>query len=298
VDIILISEKKNKTINLHLKLWLVIIAAAVFIAIVVSFIYGITTFATEEVDQQKLLRLQEENEVVQQELIRINDEVRGLQSLIDSIAFYNSKLHTYGLLSPLNIETQDSNRVSDSSTIRRSIISTRTLADLAPILDTLAARARIQKERYDQLLAQLDEQRNLQNHIPSIIPVQGWIIRRFGNQIDPFTGTIKMHEAIDIAAPQGTPIIAPADGRVTFVGTKKGYGLTIEIDHGYDLMTRYAHCQRSKVARGRRVKRGDIIAYVGNTGTSIGPHLHYEVRVSKEPMNPLNYILTTATSNK
>jgi murein DD-endopeptidase MepM/ murein hydrolase activator NlpD len=117
----------------------------------------------------------------------------------------------------------------------------------------------------------------------------------FGYRLDPFTGLIKMHEGIDIAAPIGTPIVAPADGTVISAGEKPGFGITVEIDHGYGLVTFYAHLQRYKVESGMNVRRGDIIGYIGTTGKTTGPHLHYEVRLATTPVNPINYILIHAT---
>ena len=119
----------------------------------------------------------------------------------------------------------------------------------------------------------------------------------FGYRIDPFTGQVKMHEGLDIAAPPGTPIIAPADGTIKFAGERRGFGLTLEIDHGYGYTTLYGHCQRIDVEEGNRVTRGDVVAHVGSTGRSTGPHLHYEVRVSQIPVNPIHYILTPSITD-
>jgi murein DD-endopeptidase MepM/ murein hydrolase activator NlpD len=105
-----------------------------------------------------------------------------------------------------------------------------------------------------------------------------------------------MHMGVDIAALEGTPICATADGRVSFVGHKPGYGLTVVIDHSSRISTWYGHCSKAKVKSGESVKRGSIIAFIGKSGQAIGPHVQYEVRVMGEPVDPADFFLDTAES--
>ncbi|HPQ80939.1 MAG TPA: M23 family metallopeptidase [bacterium] len=126
--------------------------------------------------------------------------------------------------------------------------------------------------------------------LPSIWPAQGWVTSEFGVRRG-WGGRSRIHEGIDIAAPVGTPIKAPGDGIVTFTGYDRGYGQTVRIDHGYGITTVYAHCSSFYVTEGQRVKRGMMIAAIGNTGRSTGPHLHYEVRVDGVPVNPMLYVM-------
>ncbi|MCL1844923.1 MAG: M23 family metallopeptidase, partial [Defluviitaleaceae bacterium] len=107
---------------------------------------------------------------------------------------------------------------------------------------------------------------------------------------DPITGRTAFHEGIDIPAPTGTPIMAAGGGTVVFVGWRTGFGNVVEIEHGFGLMTRYAHNSRNAVTVGQRVERGDIVAYVGSTGRAISSHLHYEIILNDHPVNPQNYI--------
>ena len=148
-----------------------------------------------------------------------------------------------------------------------------------------------QEEELTNLGEYLAEQSALLAATPSIIPVKGWITSIFGSRVDPFTRRVERHEGLDISSRMGTPIIAPADGVITFAGNKPGYGLMLSIDHSYGISTVYGHCSRVFVAQGARVKRGMPIASVGNTGRSTGPHLHYEVRVNGVPVNPKKFIL-------
>ena len=126
---------------------------------------------------------------------------------------------------------------------------------------------------------------------PTILPTNGWITSYFGHRISPYSGGLKMHEGLDVGAPFGTPIVAPADGIVTFSGIKPGFGKFVQIDHGYGIETIYAHSQKRLVETGESVKRGDLIAKVGSTGYSTGPHLHYEVRVNGIAVDPLYFAL-------
>ncbi|OFZ36594.1 MAG: hypothetical protein A2504_12260 [Bdellovibrionales bacterium RIFOXYD12_FULL_39_22] len=126
---------------------------------------------------------------------------------------------------------------------------------------------------------------------PTLLPSQGWITSYYGHRQSPYSGRVKMHEGLDIGGTIGSPIVAPADGVVVFSGRKPGFGIQVQIDHGYGVETIYAHAQAANVRSGQLVKRGDIIAQVGNTGYSTGPHLHYEIRVNGIPVDPYYYIL-------
>jgi murein DD-endopeptidase MepM/ murein hydrolase activator NlpD len=127
---------------------------------------------------------------------------------------------------------------------------------------------------------------------PSVMPTQGWLSSNFsGRRLHPLLGYERPHLGIDVRAPRGTAIEAPAVGTVIRAGWEGGYGWAVEIDHGYDIITRYAHVSRILVEPGYRVQRGEVIALVGQSGLADGPHLHYEVRVKGHPVNPLRFVL-------
>jgi murein DD-endopeptidase MepM/ murein hydrolase activator NlpD len=148
-----------------------------------------------------------------------------------------------------------------------------------------------QEADFTSLMDQLNAKKNLLACTPSIRPAKGWISSHFGYRISPFTGRRELHAAYDIANREGTQIISPANGVVTFVGKKGPYGNLLIIDHGYGLVTRYGHLKSIDVKKGAKVSRGDIVAKMGNTGRSTGPHVHYEVRLNGVPVNPEKYIL-------
>lgn len=127
-------------------------------------------------------------------------------------------------------------------------------------------------------------------HTPSAWPATGHVSSEFGTRRHPISHTVQLHRGIDIAAPTGTPVTATATGIVAFAGERGGYGLTVVIDHGYDTQTLYAHNSKLYVKAGDVVQRGDRIAAVGSTGVSTGPHVHYEVHVHGEPVNPREFL--------
>ncbi|MBP9679908.1 MAG: peptidoglycan DD-metalloendopeptidase family protein [Bacteriovorax sp.] len=126
---------------------------------------------------------------------------------------------------------------------------------------------------------------------PTLMPANGHLTSNYGPRMSPYAGRIKMHEGLDIGAPTGTPIVAPADGVITFSGAKPGFGNFVQIDHGYGVETIFGHASSLSVKKGQKITRGDKIATVGNTGYSTGPHVHYEVRVNGTPVDPLYYVL-------
>ncbi len=126
---------------------------------------------------------------------------------------------------------------------------------------------------------------------PTIWPTRGWVTSYFGIRKSEFSGENKMHEGIDIGSRIGSKIIAPADGMITFAGSKPGFGYFVQIDHGYGLETIFAHASSLAVRKGDKIKRGEILARIGSTGLSTGPHVHYEVRVNGTPVDPMHYIL-------
>ncbi len=158
-------------------------------------------------------------------------------------------------------------------------------------LDRLLALTRYEITALENVEHTLKEQQDHWARVPSIQPAEGYITSGYGYRKDPFTGRIKFHHGVDIFAARGTPVVAPARGRVVRIRRERGYGLTLELDHGNGIHTFYAHLQSVKVHRGQEVERGDTIAFVGNTGRSTGPHLHYEVRVQGRRVNPRRYII-------
>jgi murein DD-endopeptidase MepM/ murein hydrolase activator NlpD len=162
-------------------------------------------------------------------------------------------------------------------------------------LTALQRRTRLLRESILEASDSLAAHRALLESTPSILPTAGRLTSGFTSaRMHPIHNQTLPHEGLDIAAPRGTPIMAAANGRVSFAGQRAGYGNVVEIDHGFGYTTLYGHASRLLVTRGQEVERGDIIAEVGSTGFATSPHLHYEVRVNGRPVNPTNFIITGA----
>ncbi|MEO6671383.1 MAG: M23 family metallopeptidase [Ferruginibacter sp.] len=166
--------------------------------------------------------------------------------------------------------------------------------DIADQLNNITARIAYQFQSYDSISKLISKQDVKLASIPAIQPVSNKQLDRiasgFGMRIDPVYGTPKMHKGLDFTAPQGTPIYAAGNGTVSESGfSEGGYGNHVEINHGYGYETVYGHMVKVKVRRGQKVKRGDVIGWVGSTGKSTGPHCHYEVHINGNAVDPVYF---------
>jgi len=162
-----------------------------------------------------------------------------------------------------------------------------TARELTDQLKQLGAKSRNVESELRQLHDFYTNRSILLAATPAIPPVHGYPSASFGYRLDPFTGVRDFHSGIDISAPRGNKVVATADGLAVFAQSQVGYGKLIVVQHKFGLSTRYGHLSQVAVRVGQRVKKGDIIGYVGSTGRATGPHLHYEVRLNGQPMNPL-----------
>ena len=158
-------------------------------------------------------------------------------------------------------------------------------------LDALSTDIKMEEVRQQELLVNLSKNRNALSSTPSIWPVKGWVSSGFGYRISPFTSYRSFHKGLDITAKIGTPIKAPATGTIIFTGWDGAYGRCVVINHGSGLVTRYAHLDRIAVETGQYMQRNEVLGYVGNSGRTTGPHLHYEVRLNGVCVDPMRYIL-------
>jgi murein DD-endopeptidase MepM/ murein hydrolase activator NlpD len=160
-------------------------------------------------------------------------------------------------------------------------------------LNVLKKQLYLQSKSYDELILLAKNKETMLQHLPAIQPVLNKDLARmasgFGWRIDPIYHTQRFHEGMDFVAPTGTEIFATGDGTISRAGWEQGYGNCVKINHGFGYETLYAHMSKIKVRIGQRIKRGDVIGLVGNTGKSTAPHLHYEVHYKGQIMNPQNY---------
>jgi murein DD-endopeptidase MepM/ murein hydrolase activator NlpD len=158
-------------------------------------------------------------------------------------------------------------------------------------IEVLGREITSRERSFRELKRLLEEKRSVLASTPTILPLKGLLTAGYGYRQSPFTGVREMHEGIDIAAPHGTPILATADGIVTFVGPLSAFGNVVFINHGHGFTTFYAHASKVRVKEGQSVKRGDVVALVGTTGRTTGPHVHYELQVNGVTVNPMKYVV-------
>lgn len=175
-------------------------------------------------------------------------------------------------------------------TSRLATQKARAMRQLDELAKAIGVGAEIQTRSLEELMIQLEDKHSRLTSMPSIWPTRGWLTSRFGPRISPFTGRRQHHAGIDIAAAIGADIVAPAAGRVVFVGRKGPLGNAVVVEHGFGVRTLYGHAKEIYVKIGQELKRGDVLASVGNTGRSTGPHVHYVVEVNGKSRNPLDYI--------
>lgn len=171
--------------------------------------------------------------------------------------------------------------------------------ETAKSLDKITKQLYVQSKSFDEIIYLAKNKEDLLRCMPAIQPLRDGTVTRFasgfGYRIHPVYKTIKFHDGVDLTAPPGTKIYATGDGEVAETAYERGYGKMVIINHGFNYKTRYAHMSQILVRQGQKIKRGDVIGKVGNTGTSTGPHLHYEVIRNGSPVNPVNYYMNDLT---
>jgi murein DD-endopeptidase MepM/ murein hydrolase activator NlpD len=281
-------------------LWLAGLLAAVFVVALTALSCSYFDLRRTESDNRQLkTHLSAQREEVTRQRRRIltfAEEINALKAELLKLAQFESKIRVIancelaeetgspfgvGGAVPDDLDTNLSPGEIDGSILRE-------MHDQVKVLQSAMVK---QREGFESLKTKIEAQANLLAATPAIRPTSGWVTSRFGYRKSPFTGTRQFHAGLDIATRQGTPVIAPADGRVTFAGPKGLMGKMLTIRHGHGFVTRYGHLSKILKKAGDKVKRGEVIAQVGNTGRSTGPHLHYEVLLSGVPVNPARYIL-------
>ena len=245
--------------------------------------------------------LERENRLLADEIQRLHGHLAGLRDTLSAFSEREQELRLLAGLLPTDPGVQQGGIGGPSG----AWLERDSLGTAGPIashalavrmdMDALIRRANILMRSVSEAYDSLSSHRERLAATPSIMPTRGWLTSAFARErVHPILHLARPHEGIDVTAPMGAEIEAPAAGIVTEVRWVEGYGNMITVDHGYGLVTRYAHCSKILVARGTRVKRGQKIALVGSTGISTGPHLHYEVWVNGKVANPMKYVLPDA----
>jgi murein DD-endopeptidase MepM/ murein hydrolase activator NlpD len=231
----------------------------------------------------ELSKLRRENKELQTANEQFGKSVESLRNQLTTVEDRTRKLAIIA-----GITTLDESAQGGSGGLRNDELQSNPYRD---DVDKMSFRSHSLNKDLSVLEQKFTAQSRLLSSTPSIAPVRGILTDGFGGRSDPFTGEAGQHNAVDISSAVGAPIRSPADGIVVKAEWANGYGNVVYISHGYGYSTRYGHLSAFAVRPGQRVKRGDVIGHVGSTGRSTGPHLHYEVRVNNNPVNPLEYIL-------
>lgn len=294
--VLVVPEKNEKLRRFNLPVWG--IRAGLVTVMTAFFIYAIMTglYFNSRSQLQELESLRTENQIQRTRIYELASKVDSLDNQLTRLRQFNKRLR---IITGLESGTEDDTPPLGIGGVANDETTYPVLGNLEEViirrmnseLERLKTEADLEEISLQDLNKFVQDQRSILAATPSIWPTRGWLTSGFGIRISPFTGQKAMHEGIDIATKVGTPIKTSADGIISFIGFTPDFGKLVTIDHGYGITTRYAHCSEIKTKVGRRVKRGDVIASVGNTGRSTGPHLHYEVRINGVPVNPKKYIL-------
>ena len=270
----------------------------ILFGVISTFIYFSQKYYYLANDEVELTELKRESKIRKVQAEKIAAQVKNFESEMARLERFEKKLLVITALenspknTPKNLGVGGSYGLSSYSLTTSLTHESNALANrLSNNLEHLTTQAKIKAISLQELDHFFKNQKSFLQSTPSVWPTRGWVTSGFGYRKSPFTGLQEKHEGWDIGARSGSPVRATADGVISVAGRERGYGKLIEIDHGYGVVTRYGHNSKNMVKVGKKVKRGQIVALVGSTGRSTGPHLHYEVLVNGVPTNPKNYIL-------
>jgi murein DD-endopeptidase MepM/ murein hydrolase activator NlpD len=294
LSFMLITDSRDKLrhfqISYRFLLGCAVIAAFLFIAN----IFLTTSFVKSQVSAFEIKKLQSENSYLSKKYQELQGQVSEITNIYDGLVQKEVAIRNIFNLPEISADERGLGIGGPENTAFRTVSNAMQLATSAEsAVETLLRLAQFEKEKYEEVYSSMTAKKTLLDHTPSIAPTLGSQSRGYGMKYDPFTGNLQFHGGIDIANRTGTPIVATADGRVvTATYDKGGLGNMVMLDHGNGMATRYGHMSKIKVMAGQIVKRGALIGYIGSTGYSTGPHLHYEVIKDGHPVNPIDYIIS------
>ena len=288
------EEDVTRTVRLSLRSLRVLAvgAGAAVVLLTVGAVLSIYTLMNGEMHASETAQLREANRIQQEQILQVSKKASALQQDLDSLRRAEDGLRAIVGAPPAAAdETVQEGMVAPTGGEQH----TPTTADLSEALEMIEERLSTRRSSVDLLAETMRREfpgaasyasDSAPHTTPSIWPAAGYVSSPYGLR---FNGT-EFHQGIDIAADMGAPIVATADGVVTAAGWNGGYGNMVDVDHGGGIVTRYGHASAVAVTVGQQVRRGEVIAYVGSTGRSTGPHVHYEVRVDGQPVNPAGYL--------
>jgi len=280
------GSSKKREYNFSRRLYWVCIGAFTLAFMLISITAGVFLYqwySARAVNQQA-----HRNVELEQQLTIAEEKIDNLTQRIESLRLTNNDLRIYAQLPQLDEATQLMGIGGSLPYQEQPYIGAE---DVLTRLEELDRQIGLQERSLAEVSDQLEDQEEYIKHVPSVRPVVGGSITSlFGRRRDPFTGQLEPHMGLDISGQVGMPVYGTAEGKVVYTGREHAYGKTVVIDHGNGYKTRFAHLNRYFVHKGQKVSRGDLIAEMGNTGRSTGPHLHYEVIKDNVHLNPLDFM--------
>ncbi|WP_045218168.1 M23 family metallopeptidase [Desulfonatronum thioautotrophicum] len=294
-QILLLKDNVGTCSTFTLRVWVCLLVVGIFVSSLVLNAHFYSTSRHVNATEAKLQTAQNSLERQQQQFLVLTEKLEALESQVHRVADFNAKVRVMANLDPGYVHRETSLGGTERGgfsgqypTAHRQELLVRKMHSF---LEQLHTEAKLEEARQEELLAALRDNRGFFASTPSIWPTEGWVTSEFGYRRSPFTDRREMHRGLDIAGPIGTPIYSTAMGTVLSAGKDGAYGKAVTIDHGGGIVTLYAHMHRIIVAVEQEVSRGELIGYMGNTGRTTGPHLHYEVRLNGIPVDPMRYIL-------
>ncbi|MBN2378676.1 peptidoglycan DD-metalloendopeptidase family protein [candidate division WOR-3 bacterium] len=298
VNFLIDGSRKGSVRRMMVPRWSLILVTIFFVAFLGVAGYAFASRVKIEVDRQELDKLRSENKLLDRQYSDLEEDLDSIYEMYDLLSRHDIQLRVQA---NMNVHSEDVQKLGiggpskedDELKALRLMASGkyRDVKDVSGTVEELLRKAEDQGTSFTQIKEKLTEDEFLRDHTPSIRPCNGWQCSGFGYRIDPYTKRPRMHNGVDISNAAGTPILASADGEITYTGFNSGYGLAVKLDHGNGIETYYAHLSSILVSPGAEVKRGQVIGLMGATGRTTGTHLHYEVRVGGTAVNPLNYII-------
>ncbi|MEG0795570.1 MAG: M23 family metallopeptidase [Odoribacter sp.] len=262
-------------------------------------------FVSFIIDSPKEKTLKREKEEILAQYHLLNNELERLDEVLKNLETRDDNIYRVVFESePIDesIRRAGSGGVNKYESLK-NLANSDLIINTSRKLDEISKAIYIQSKSYDEIESLAKNKIDMLASIPAILPVSlkkksTRFSSSFGYRIHPIYKTVKLHAGMDFSGAVGTPIYATGNGRIASTEIEQGYGKCIEINHGFNYKTRYAHLSAYNVRNGQTVKRGDIIGYMGNTGMSTGPHIHYEVRRNGIPVDPINYYFNDLTADE
>lgn len=327
ITLFIVSNQTGRTRKLVIRSSLLKITSFVGAILILAFVAGFVDYFGLMMQAMENKRLRAENAQLNKQFQMVESKVSSLENSLERVKIFTTKLKlitnidaedrvmklSMGVKPAPGQQVEEYEPMEDRPSSEAMVEQDQAFNDVKPVneqknevvvqssdkdyaslvvrIDKAVRETQLKEQSVIELWEGLSERQSLLNATPNIRPSKGWITSRFGYRMNPFTNKATMHAGLDLAAAPGSPVYAPADGVVIFASYDESYGKLVSIDHGYGVTTRFGHNSQIYVHVGQRVSKWDVIAAVGNTGRSTGPHLHYEVRINGTPVDPANFIL-------